>query len=131
MCMYSHVMLEAKFGDVLLFYWLLGVRAYLGLCERSIIERWKCSIVDLWKDSNYWLECTSLGRLISLCRILTHLFPMHPLFAPLKTLEKRKVFWCLQVVEKRCIVNKWVITHNRADFKMRLCTSSANHQVNV
>ena len=39
---------------------------------------------------------------------LIHSFPMHPLSTPLKTSENRKVFWCLQGVEKGYIGNEWV-----------------------
>ena len=34
--------------------------------------------------------------------------PNAPFPYPLKTSENCKVFWCFQVVEKRCIVNKWL-----------------------
>ena len=38
---------------------------------------------------------------------LTHLFPMHPFFTPLKASENLTVF-CFQRVEERYIGNKWV-----------------------
>ena len=34
--------------------------------------------------------------------------PSAPFLYPLKTLENRKVFWCFQGVEKKCIGNEWV-----------------------
>ena len=34
--------------------------------------------------------------------------PNAPFLYPLKTSENRKVFWCFQGVEKRCIGNEWV-----------------------
>ena len=46
--------------------------------------------------------------------VLNHLFSMHPFSNPLKTSENRKVFWCLQRVEKGCIGNEWVKKRNLA-----------------
>ena len=40
--------------------------------------------------------------------ILTHLFPMHPSSAHLKTSENLTVFRCFQGVEKECVGNEWV-----------------------
>ena len=40
--------------------------------------------------------------------IVNPFFPNAPFLYPLKILESRKVFWCFQGVEKRCIGSKWV-----------------------
>ena len=46
------------------------------------------------------------------CRIITNflnLFIANTTFLyPLETLEKRKIFWCFQEIEKVCIGNEWV-----------------------
>ena len=45
---------------------------------------------------------------MTVIKIMTHFGPNTPLLYPLKTLENRKVFWCLQRVDKGCIGNKRV-----------------------
>ena len=55
--------------------------------------------------------CTK-GRILwtEFCGCVNPFFPNVAFLYPLKTSEIRKVFWCFQGVQKRCIGNEWLST---------------------
>ena len=75
-------------------YQCVGFLSVYDICFHFCYT-WPCSI-----------HCSSV-----ICWLLTLFNPFvlnAPFLYPLKASEKRKVFWCFQGVEKRCIGNEWV-----------------------
>ena len=67
-----------------------------------------CAAYSLCKGLiKFWNSDQSFNRNILPPLYLTYLFPMYP-FSTLENIRKRKVFWCFQGGQKRCIGNKWV-----------------------
>ena len=59
-----------------------------------------------WSDSPLVFLMLSWYSWFSLC--VNPFVPNASFLYPLKTSEKRKVFWCFQGLDKGCIGNKWV-----------------------
>ena len=54
--------------------------------------------------------------------------PNAPFLYPLKTSENRKIFWCIQGIEKECLEKKWVNQENQSFYE---CTNSFIYFIEV